>query len=286
MASYLEPRSCSTEYCQENAACPWARSLLGRGLLNNRTYLYALRCRRWSCGYCCNHNKRVLYARVRDGRPQRFITLTSKPLPGETPVAVYKRIRPRVTQLVQAVRDKFGWCECVCVVERFKTGFPHFHILARSPYIPQAWLSDKWLSLTGAGIVDIRRVADWNGAGRYVVKYVVKEVAGSKGPRFGRVISFTRGYRLTPVKRLDRGHSVWRVIQASPAAVLSSWPRGWGVTEEHGGWTLYPRTEFAEMAEEEERKERLRDWWIRRFGNGLDPPVAATVVVNRQQWLF
>jgi len=60
------------------------------------------------------------------------------------------------------------------VVEETKQGEPHLHILLRSPYIPQAFISDCMRDLIGAPIVDIRRIRSARDVVTYVAKYITK----------------------------------------------------------------------------------------------------------------
>lgn len=64
--------------------------------------------------------------------------------------------------------------EWAMVWERTKGGWPHIHCLLRAPYTAQAWISETWEELTGAKIVDIRRVYNSNQAVAYLAKYLAK----------------------------------------------------------------------------------------------------------------
>jgi len=275
MVGYPQAPHKTTDHRQQIQECPATRALVGKSLLTPRRFVYAIRCRRWSCAYCREQNKRVLFARVAAGRPQRLMTLTCLPRTGETPLDAYKRIRPCVTRLCQMVRDNFGPCEYVCVTERTEKGWPHFHVLMRSPFVPQHWLSDKWLSLTGAPVVDIRRVKEWKSAARYVCKYVLKAVATPGISRFGRVVSFTRGYRLEPFRRRGTPHCTWEILHCLPDDYVRSLGEGWSRSEENGGWTLLPATLEAWDRENADRKDRLNRWLLSRLHTVAGPPVAA-----------
>lgn len=81
--------------------------------------------------------------------------------------------------------------EYLTVVEATQKGWPHLHVLTTRPWIDQAWLSNLWKSLTGAHIVDIRRVKNQGQAASYVSKYL-----GKAPHRFlnCKRYYFTRGY--------------------------------------------------------------------------------------------
>lgn len=58
------------------------------------------------------------------------------------------------------------------MLEHCEDGYPHFHLLARSNFIPQERLKELWEKLTGAYIVDIRK-AHGRSTG-YIAKYIQK----------------------------------------------------------------------------------------------------------------
>lgn len=73
------------------------------------------------------------------------------------------------------IRREYGEFEYLRVLELTKKGWPHFHFVARSGYIPQPWLSDRWDTLTGAPIVDVRKIEKTREAYWYVMKYLGKQ---------------------------------------------------------------------------------------------------------------
>lgn len=81
--------------------------------------------------------------------------------------------------------------EYLTVMEATKLGWPHMHVLTTRTWIDQAWLSNLWKTLTGAFIVDIRRVTNQGHAAAYVSKYL-----GKAPHRFlhCKRYYFTRGY--------------------------------------------------------------------------------------------
>ena len=60
------------------------------------------------------------------------------------------------------------------MTELHKSGYPHYHLLVRSSFIPQKELSGKWAELTGSPIVDVRKILDNFSSFRYLVKYLTK----------------------------------------------------------------------------------------------------------------
>lgn len=81
--------------------------------------------------------------------------------------------------LVKRIKRQFPAAEFhyLLVWETTKRGWPHAHILARTSYLPQRALSRHWKHLTGAPVVDIRRVTDHRGPTHYLAKYLTKSLA-------------------------------------------------------------------------------------------------------------
>lgn len=77
------------------------------------------------------------------------------------------------------------------MLEEHKSGFPHFHLVVRSPYVAQEELSRDWCKLTDAFIVDIRKIDPGRRVARYISKYLTKQTS----PGFtNRRVSFTRSF--------------------------------------------------------------------------------------------
>jgi hypothetical protein len=119
---------------------------------------------------------RALKALAASGEPDMFITLTVNPDQGESP-------EERARMLVEAWRKarraairryQLDGLPFLAVFEKTKRGEPHLHILARSSYIPQKWLSDFMAAEINSPIVDIRRIKGQKQAVNYVTKYVGK----------------------------------------------------------------------------------------------------------------
>lgn len=135
-----------------------------------------LKCRRWTCETCHPARCARLRSEAYRGLPNTFITLTVNP-------GNYKDHHERARRLKLAwtrVRRKAVkyWdnkkIPFLAVFEETETGEPHLHILARSKWIPQEWLSSEMQAEIGAPVVDIRRIHSRKKAARYVSKYVGK----------------------------------------------------------------------------------------------------------------
>jgi hypothetical protein len=199
-----------------------------------------LRCRSWGCEDCRPLRQAELVRWLRDGQPSHFLTLTDRYQEQGDPAQRLTELLDAWHRLVAMIRRSFPTpaFEYGLVVELTERGWPHLHILARSAYIPQAWLSRRWAALTGSPIVDIRRPNKARIA-RYVAKYVGKEPI-----RLGshKRYSFSRGYRLDgPVSRArsfrERGGR-WEIRErdiAAYAAMLTGagyrvrWSKGSGL---------------------------------------------------------
>ena len=138
--------------------------------------LHPLKCKRWSCLVCNPLRQARLKREAHRGKPNTFITLTVCPSEHTTPEA-------RARDLVSAWRKvrrraKRGWgnkkIPFIAIFEETQKGEPHLHILARTKWIPQNWLSEEMQREIGAPVVDIKRINSVKAASRYVCKYVGK----------------------------------------------------------------------------------------------------------------
>lgn len=165
--------------------------------------LVACACGRWTCPTCSRYRRRQLQTAFITGNPETFITLTWNAGRAESPERA-RQIMGEAWKLLVA-RIRRAWptqpFEYGVVVERCESGYPHFHILARAPFIPQVWLSDQWNKLIGAPVVDIRKVRDKHNLARYLTKYLTKspERIGT-----GKRYWFSQGYRTTADKPAKR----------------------------------------------------------------------------------
>ena len=150
-----------------------------------------LRCKCWTCPECAPLRKRRLYAQALSGKPITFMTLTLRFTKNITPDLAAQQISHAFTCLVKRLRrfDPATDFQYLAVYEATKQGWPHLHILTRTPWIPKGWLSRQWADLTGSPVVDIRRISDPVKAAAYVAKYIGKapqKFAFTKRYRFSR----------------------------------------------------------------------------------------------------
>ena len=166
-------------------------SLVNRS--NNRLNASVLKCKCWNCDLCEPGRRERVRRIALAGEPTKFLTLTVNPACGidenERAKALVWAWRLLVKRIAR--RQKVKKIEYLWVMESTKAGEPHMHVLMRSDFIEQAWLSDVMRELINAPIVHIRRVDHKGSVARYVSKYCSKDLAGFHGcKRFG----YTRGW--------------------------------------------------------------------------------------------
>lgn len=144
--------------------------------IGNAVYAEPIRCRRWSCNYCNPMRKRQLIAKGASGKPDTFITLTSCPETAETPALAAKVLVVAWRKVRLEIMRRYGYEQVpfVAVFEATKRGWPHLHILLRTKWIDQAWLSARMAHHARAPIVYIERVTKAHDVVRYLFKYIGK----------------------------------------------------------------------------------------------------------------
>jgi len=198
---------------------------------------HPLRCRCWTCVNCAPYRQKLLQQEALAGKPCTFITLTSNPAVGENR-------DQRAQMLVDAWRkivrkycriNKIKRVEFIAVFEKTKRGEPHLHILARMPFMSQKWLSNQMGTLTGAPIVDIRRIDSKGKAVNYVTKYIGKDPKRFEGcKRYWRSMHYMHPTRSelraqrrpdTIFSQVDLTFAKYRkLLQSSGYTLLKDWP--------------------------------------------------------------
>ena len=156
------------------ATCPHAQTLSAYSLALRASVLIPLPCKRWSCRFCAEAKTSFLAARTRDARPNRLMTLTVNPAHYDTPRQAFDETRSKIAPLMRTLRGKFGDVEYLRVTELTRKGWPHYHFLVRSGYLPHSVVRDRWQELTGAQIVDLRPCSRNFRAYTYLLKYLTK----------------------------------------------------------------------------------------------------------------
>ena len=140
----------------------------------NRTVWMLVPCNQWGCRQCAGHKISQLSFRTNEAKPNRLLTLTIDPSKWENPRASFDGTRRQVPELVRRLRLKFDAVEYLRVTELTTKGWPHYHMLIRSGYLPHALVRRYWMELTGASIVDLRPVKNRFQCYTYLVKYLSK----------------------------------------------------------------------------------------------------------------
>jgi hypothetical protein len=103
-----------------------------------------------------------------------MLTLTVDPKLWKNPREAFDGTRRHLPTLIKMLRDRFGEVEYLRVTELTANGWPHYHLLVRSGFLPQKVIANEWRRLTGAQIVDIRPVDKRWSAYTYLLKYLCK----------------------------------------------------------------------------------------------------------------
>lgn len=154
--------------------CPFAQTYTSYSYKLHAQILFVLSCRRWACPVCSKEKIRQLAHGVRAAKPTRLLTLTVNPALYADPRAAWEATRKKVPLLVRRLRKPFGTIEYLRVTEVTKKGWPHYHLLVRSGFLPHAVVKRIWSEMTGAVIVDLRQVKRSFEAYSYLVKYLSK----------------------------------------------------------------------------------------------------------------
>ncbi len=197
------------------------------------TVVKPLYCNCWSCDICAPRRRKRLMREAADGHPNRLMTLT---VHAGGPAGVEHRARELV-RAFQGVRRLYlrlhgkGSFEFLAVFERTRRGEAHLHILCRSGYVDQRWLSAQMARRIGAPIVDVRAVRGQRHAARYVAKYVAKGLgvfAGCK--RYWRSLRYLQPDADAPPCALEDVPPPWRVVhQRWEELALKLAPANWSI---------------------------------------------------------
>lgn len=175
-----------------HAICEWATTLVYHDTFTRSEVLAAVTCKRWGCRWCGRQLTRRFMAIVCAAQPNRMATLTVDPKLYTNPRDAWEATSQKVSRLAAQARRKVSEWEYARSLETTKKGWPHYHLILRSPFVPHAWLKAAWQNLTGASIVDIRKIHNPEEAARYVAKYVCKQ---TKIDWTNRLITFSKGFK-------------------------------------------------------------------------------------------
>lgn len=218
--------------------CPNAMTHVRRERRGGPWEIRALRCNQWQCPYCGQRRAFQLAIRCEQAEPTKFITLTIQPKFFQTPREAYDQTRRKVSDFAKVLRLGGRTFEYLKVLEATKKGWPHYHLIARTPYVPQKLLSVEWAKLTGAPIVDVRAVKKKEGVFKYVLKYLCKQ---AYIPWTNRRVSWSRDFFPTkePTEPIDLSGFNSRVEYQHPSTYLANHFNGRQATEIRPGlWAI------------------------------------------------
>jgi hypothetical protein len=155
--------------------CPWAKSVIAIDPETDSLVLCPVTCKRWGCEYCAVRKIRKLAFLTNGATPNRWIRLGVDPGRYSSPREAWEHTSPMLPECCRLLR-KIRKCELeyLRVTELHQSGYPHYHALLRSGFIPQKQLSDTWASLTSAPVVWISKIDSTFSSFRYLVKYLTK----------------------------------------------------------------------------------------------------------------
>ncbi len=181
-----------------------------------RTVVKPLYCKRWSCPICAPRRGARLMREAAEGNPNRFVTLTVRAGDAAGRARRARALRSAWHAFVIVYRRRHGRAslEYLVVIERTQRGEPHLHILCRSGYISQRWLSAFMGHRIGAPVVDVRAVGSARQAARYVGKYVAKGLAVFPGcKRYWRSLRYLQPSEYAPIMDAWGVPIGWRVVR-------------------------------------------------------------------------
>ncbi len=164
------------------------------------------RCHDRFCVPCADEHRRIVCRNLRTalaGKTLRFMTLTlrsaDRPLKETLSflAASWRRLRAVLAES-NRLSGGVSFLE-LTLNEDTRCWHPHLHVICEGAYIPHAWLSAKWLEITGDSfIVDVRALRGADAAAGYVSKYASKALSASvvrDSERFVEAVDALQGTR-------------------------------------------------------------------------------------------
>ena len=170
---HLATKLRSTTFCKDGA-------IVGR-TDDGEFVVFPMSCKSWQCEACRPAKVRRWEEIIKLGRPNRMLTLTVDPSNFSGPVAAREALNQAWTHLVANIRKMYTSrpTEYVRIHENHASGWPHMHILLRSPWINARWIKKRWSEAGIGKIVDIRAIdpEDITKQAKHLVKYLGKQFA-------------------------------------------------------------------------------------------------------------
>lgn len=236
-------------YCREHTAVNW----------DGQSYTaVTLHCRAWTCPECAERRKKQLCALAIAGKPNKFLTLTIRRVPGETPEDACKRLNKgwRLARFAIMRRLKIKSLPFLTVVERHKSGHPHLHILLRAGFIHWKLIRSLMLKYIQSPHIWITAINNSRQAAHYCAKYTTKcaEKVGNCKRYY-----HSRDYDLTPEsEKWDKDFVIgtWEIRMVPIETIEEVWRlSNWQIIKEPRGVIhgLPPPSEVAARSRGQER---------------------------------
>lgn len=181
------------------------------------TTVLPLLCKRWSCEVCQPVRSRWLKHDVRDGHPNRFLTITWRVRDGWSPDEAAQALRDawRKYRALYIEEHGKGSLPFLAVFELTEKGWPHLHIVTRSGWIDHGELKAFMLNEIDSPVVSVMKIKSLAKAANYVAKYASKAPAIFKGcKRYWRSCDYVVADDDTG-ERPRRSRGTWQVVQTN-----------------------------------------------------------------------
>jgi len=218
--------------------------IVGRDDLD-QVIVHPLSCRSWSCARCAPLLKHRLIRRLSGVKVFSLLTLTCRPALYASPDHAFLSLSLSIPTFFKRLRRAFPDTpiEYFLVWERTKAGWPHAHLLLRAPVIPQAFISDTWRQLTGAPIVDVRKIHQADHAIHYVAKYLAKDPQTPAGMKRYRSSQHFFDAVMSPTDPSPFAPQNWSIRKQSAAEVAAEFSASGYTVRAHpdGSYVCSPR---------------------------------------------
>lgn len=154
--------------------CPHRRTMIRLSEHHEPTAIFAVPCKRWCCPPCAAKKADLLAFKTALARPTHFLTLTVRTTLYRSPRDAYDLTRRHIAHVAMYWRRTGGEFEYVRFLETTKRGWPHWHLIVRSPGARKNWLKQRWFEWTHAFEIDLQPIADDARVTRYCLKYASK----------------------------------------------------------------------------------------------------------------
>src|SRR5271166_5101406 len=143
---YLVPHPSSW---RNHVCCPWAKTIVAIDPETDADVVCPVTCKRWGCEYCAVRKIRKLAFLTNGAAPNRWIRLAVNPKNYDSPRESWEHTSPLVPELARRLKEILSTdVEYLRVTELHQSGFPHYHALLRSGFIPEKVLNREWSILT------------------------------------------------------------------------------------------------------------------------------------------